>query len=409
MNQIIAISKIRTIFELVLSGVVNIRGTAKSLKVSRNTVKKYLHELKTLIVFYPDRLDDFNFMLERLQKPFHPGEKVNFLQTQFPVISENILTQNSTLLLEWNKYKNNNPDGFQHSQFNNHFTEWCASNGVVRLTNRWRVSVINERDMSILKKWRRCSNRVKWEKAVSILESQKGASLKKISIQIERSTDKVKEWIQVYSENGIPGMKGKPRRQNNQIILNIENKKANLNKLIHETPRLHGINRASWSILTLAVAYRKQYATNISCSSISEYLKAGGYSFRKARETLTSPDPQFREKLANITAILTNLTPQQKFFSVDEFGPFAIKIKGGRSYVKNGQLNSYPQLQRSKGCIICTTALELSANQITHFYSKKKNTEEMIKLLNVLLDKYKGQEKLFFSWDAASWHASKKL
>lgn len=37
------------------------------------------------------------------------------------------------------------------------------------------------------------------------------------------------------------------------------------------------------------------------------------------------------------------------------------------------------QWQRSKGKLICTAVLELSTNQITHFYSKKKNTEEMIK------------------------------
>ena len=33
----------------------------------------------------------------------------------------------------------------------------------------------------------------------------------------------------------------------------------------------------------------------------------------------------------------------------------------------------------------------------------------MIKLLEVLLTKYKHEEKIYFSWDAASWHASKKL
>ena len=33
----------------------------------------------------------------------------------------------------------------------------------------------------------------------------------------------------------------------------------------------------------------------------------------------------------------------------------------------------------------------------------------MIKLLEILLIQYRGQQKIFFSWDAASWHASKKL
>ena len=33
----------------------------------------------------------------------------------------------------------------------------------------------------------------------------------------------------------------------------------------------------------------------------------------------------------------------------------------------------------------------------------------MIKLLNVLLEKYSTEKRIFLSWDAASWHASKKL
>ena len=56
-----------------------------------------------------------------------------------------------------------------------------------------------------------------------------------------------------------------------------------------------------------------------------------------------------------------------------------------------------------------TAALELSTNQVTHFYSKKKNTDEMIKLMDVLIERYKGFKKLWLSWDAASWHMSKKL
>ena len=68
-----------------------------------------------------------------------------------------------------------------------------------------------------------------------------------------------------------------------------------------------------------------------------------------------------------------------------------------------------PQRQRSKGRLILTGALELSTNQITHFYSEKKNTDEMIKLLDILLEQYSNQRCLYFSWDAASWHIPAKL
>ena len=84
-------------------------------------------------------------------------------------------------------------------------------------------------------------------------------------------------------------------------------------------------------------------------------------------------------------------------------------MQGGRSLTPPGQVRTIPQRQRSKGSLIVTAALELSTNQVTHFYSEKKNTDEMIRLLDVLLKEYAGVAKIYFSWDAASWHASKAL
>ena len=46
-----------------------------------------------------------------------------------------------------------------------------------------------------------------------------------------------------------------------------------------------------------------------------------------------------------------------------------------------------------------TAALELSTNQVTHFYSKKKNTDEMIKLLDILKAEYRHLDRIFLSWN----------
>src|ERR1019366_9769218 len=81
----------------------------------------------------------------------------------------------------------------------------------------------------------------------------------------------------------------------------------------------------------------------------------------------------------------------------------------GVSLVRPGETKVIPQHQKSKGRLIVTAALELSTNQITHFYSKSKNTAEMIELLDELLCKYQAESRIYFSWDAASWHASKDL
>ena len=84
-------------------------------------------------------------------------------------------------------------------------------------------------------------------------------------------------------------------------------------------------------------------------------------------------------------------------------------MRGGVALTPKGMIRVVPQRQRSKGRLIVTAALELSTNQITHFFSEKKNTAEMIRLLNILLQQYSNQRCLYLSWDAASRHVSAKL
>jgi transposase len=179
-------------------------------------------------------------------------------------------------------------------------------------------------------------------------------------------------------------------------------------KTLHAPPTTFGFNRTTWRMDDLHAVLVKQ-GVPISKAIIHKIIKAAGYRFRKARRVLTSTDPEYREKLQKIMQILANLKPDEKFFSIDEYGPFSVKIMGGRALTKPGVFRTIPERQKSKGTLIATAALELSTNQVTHFYSEKKNTDEMIRLLEVLISQYRGQTRIFLSWDAASWHGSKKF
>jgi transposase len=187
---------------------------------------------------------------------------------------------------------------------------------------------------------------------------------------------------------------------------NNPNYKEALLAILHSPPAEHDINRTTWTTKLLSrVLTSKGYAAGHN--TVSKIIKKAGYKFRKARVVLTSNDPQYREKLGKITDILASLGPKDRFFSIDEFGPFAVKKRGGQRLVPANEYPTVPQWQRSKGFLIVTAALELSQNQVTHFFSKTKDSAEMIKLLDMLLDKYAGCRRIYLSWDAASWHASK--
>ena len=134
-----------------------------------------------------------------------------------------------------------------------------------------------------------------------------------------------------------------------------------------------------------------------------------GFKWRKARVVLTSTDPDYAQKVHAIKEILSSLKSDEAFFSIDEYGPFSIKKKGGRKRVAPDQNYVVPQWQESKGWLILTAALELSTNQVTHFYSRRKNTEEMIRMADLLRSQYSNRRRIYLSWDAASWHVSKNL
>jgi hypothetical protein len=111
---------------------------------------------------------------------------------------------------------------------------------------------------------------------------------------------------------------------------------------------------------------------NSACPEVIRSITwAAGYRWRKARVVLTSTDPTYSDKLDRIHSILSNLKSDEVFFSIDEYGPFAVKMYGGRKLVSSGERPVVPQWQKSRGSLIITAALELSTNQITHFYSTR--------------------------------------
>ncbi len=191
-------------------------------------------------------------------------------------------------------------------------------------------------------------------------------------------------------------------------IAQREDLKEQVFQVMHAPPLDFGFNRTTWKLVDLQDALKRS-GCSIGRHSIRQIVKDAGYKWAKARKVLTSNDPSYSEKLAEIQDILAGLGKSERFFSIDEYGPFAVKQRQGKKLVPPGTAYTVPQFQKSKGVLIMTAALELSSNQVTHFYSKKKNTEEMIKLLDILLREYRHLDCIYLSWDAASWHMSKKL
>jgi len=243
------------------------------------------------------------------------------------------------------------------------------------------------------------------KKAIVVLARLKGVSARSIQRFLKSSGHTISLYWKKFQSGGVVKLFAginRPKQADNIAL------RSAVLSLLHSPPSVHGVNRTTWKWDDLLRCLREQGSPS-NKDTLREIVKSEGFKWRKAKIVLTSRDPEYREKLDRIKSILTKLGKDDRFFSVDEFGPFSIKMKAGRRLVGPNEYPEIPQYQKSKGCLILTAALELSRNQMTHFYSKKKNSLEMIRLLEVLVEEYANCKKLYFCWDAASWHASEKV
>ena len=250
-----------------------------------------------------------------------------------------------------------------------------------------------------------CSSRRKKLRSLIVIFHLYGISPSMIADGLSIYPRTVKRYVLKYKRAGLSAVF--PPRKKCRKAENPEYQQT-LFSVLHAPPKEHGFNRTTWRVRDLATTMAR-IGKPIGKNQIGKIIRGAGYRFLKAREVLTSNDPDYREKLDHIQRILSGLEETECFFSIDEFGPVAVKQQGGRRLVGPGEYPTIPQFQKSKGSLIVTAALELSTNQVTHFYSGGKNTDEMIKLLKILLKKYRRCSRLYLSWDAASWHESKRF
>lgn len=275
----------------------------------------------------------------------------------------------------------------------------------------WTVDFIVGKDKDILEKWRKSKDRRKWEIAVTILENR-SMSLDLILTKIERSIIKVREWILAFNYYGMEGLQQTLARR---IVTKgtkqekMEQRKKRLVEIIHHKPKFYNINRSNWSLDSLAKVYNERFGEMISGRLVAESLKKSKYTIKKARRVLTSPDPDYREKVDILLKTLSTLGPDELLFFIDELGPLKVRKYGGRTYSRFNETPTYPQNQLGKGSISLAGALSATTNQMTWMYIEAKDSVAMINLAEVLYNQYYSKKKLYITWDCASWHRSHAL
>ncbi|MGA1871868.1 MAG: IS630 family transposase [bacterium] len=271
------------------------------------------------------------------------------------------------------------------------------------------IRFIQDKDREILEKWRKSNNKKRWQKAISILEFDT-LSIDQISLKTEKPNCTIRKWIKLFNSNGIDNlMKDRKKRDESKRHAKREEKRKRIVEIFHQKPNIFGINRSNWNLTSLSLVYEKEYNESISSGTVRNLIKLSGYTMKKARQVLTSPDPDYREKVELLLKTLQSLKSDEMFFFIDELGPLRVKKYGGRIYIKKNTVKTIPQSQKYKGSITLAGALSATTNQMTWIYGKSKDTSSMIDLIEILFNQYYNKSKLYITWDAASWHKSNAL
>jgi transposase len=166
-----------------------------------------------------------------------------------------------------------------------------------------KVKAIGTEDTLILDQWRNSNDHQKWQKAVVIQGSYEGRSVIELADKTELALETLEKWLTLYKNKGIAGLLRKPMVFNDEIRKFLKHKRDCLMELIHQKPKMHGFNRTTWTLQTLATAYIERYNIPISAATVSLYLEKEGFSFKRAVERLSCNDPDYRAKVDRIKYI----------------------------------------------------------------------------------------------------------
>lgn len=198
--------------------------------------------------------------------------------------------------------------------------------------------------------------RLEKRRAAAVLLLGLGGHEDHVARTLKSSKPTVARYWQRYLDQGVVSISnqtyGSLRKAQNKDVQGV------IFQVLHSPPSARGFNRTTWRMKDLRHVLRES-GMPTSLELIRQVVRKAGYKWRRARVMLTSRDPHYREKLGNIQHILSNIRCGERFFCVDEFGPFAIKMHPGRLLVAPNQFPKVPQYQRSRGKLILTSALEL--------------------------------------------------
>ncbi|HEY6872908.1 MAG TPA: IS630 family transposase [Geobacteraceae bacterium] len=266
---------------------------------------------------------------------------------------------------------------------------------------------LTDDEIKALSRYRAGNHKKYSRKAAAILLANRGRTLIEVIEATHVSKRTVYRWLHNFNKDRLDSIKVHiyaPDREKRKTV-----RQTRVIDIIHKKPSIYGINRTTWTYAAIAKAYQHEYDSYISMDMIQRIVKDTGYSWRHARKVWTSPDPEYKAKIERILEVLQGLRKGERFFFIDEVGPYRVKKYSGRSLMLKDRILTIPEHQKSRGKVQFVAALEAVTNQLTWIFTDDKSASSVVRLIERLTLLYMDSESIFLTWDAISVHGAKAV
>ncbi|MFH1235659.1 MAG: IS630 family transposase [Parcubacteria group bacterium] len=272
-----------------------------------------------------------------------------------------------------------------------------------------RVQFTPQKDLSVLLSYLKHGREHQRKKAAVVLAYRRRIPTSIIAKMLVSERKTIRNYLKIYFESGVESLfSWNTTLPGADTAADVIRQKRIL-EILHNKPTRYGMNRTSWTQSTLIQAYLKSHGENLSRYAVVRILDAVHYRWKKARRVLTSPDPNYNEKVELLLKTLHSLAADEMFFFLDEWGPVQVKMRGGKAYQSPDSVTEIPRRQTHRGTVSFVGALSATTNCMTWHFVGSKDSAAMWNLLEMLYNQYHHMRKIYVTWDAVAWHNSASL
>ena len=160
------------------------------------------------------------------------------------------------------------------------------------------VRAMSEEEKQVLEKARRASDACQMKRSQILLASSQRLTTTAIEKQFGYSAEYARQMIHRFNKQGIECLTRKssaPLRQ--ETIIDAE-KCEQIKRIMHKSPRLYGKASSIWTLTLVAEVLSEEGATprQMANETIRVAMKKNGIGWKRAKNWITSPDPQYELK-----------------------------------------------------------------------------------------------------------------